>query len=350
MPKRIKWQEVKEKVREALTFFEDQGVRPTLRTLFYWLVSKEILPNTRNYYTQLSSYFVQWRKNGEFAWDAIADQARRTLGNHSDSFYGSEEDIKSYKERLEDAIEELTVDELLKSYIPSTPWFYVDKWYKQPIVPEIWIEKEALAETIANWTRGLSIKIRVNRGYSSWTFIWDNMNQLKELLRKHEKVVILYCGDHDPSGLDMDRFLSEALEFFGIPKDKVIFRRLAITEEQIKDFGLPPKPEDADTIEKLAKDPRSKKFFENEKFFELSLEERKKLIRKSKKFVVELDALVAFVPEKFKELIRKTVKSYWNEKIYQKYKKQIEEAEKKAEELRKEALKKAKEKLLEQLM
>jgi len=343
MPKkRVNWAQVKEKVKEALAFFESQGVRPTLRTLFYWLVSKEILPNTRNYYTQLSSYFVQWRKNGDFAWDAIADQARRTLGYHTDNI---NVDIDYYKEQLDEKLEELSIDALLEEYLPSTPYFYVEKWYKQPVVPEIWIEKEALAETLYNWTRGLGIKIRVNKGYSSWTFLWENIKEIKSVLERHERVVILYCGDYDPSGTDMDRFLQEALEFFGIDPTRIIFRRLAVTDEQIKQFNLPPKPEDAETIEKLARDPRSKKFFGREDFFTLPIERRMEIIRKSKKFVVELDALVAYVPDKFRSLIRDTVKSYWNEEIYQEYKSQVEKATKKAEELRKEALEKAKEKL-----
>jgi len=343
MPKkRVNWEEVKEKVREALRFFESQGVRPTLRTLFYWLVSKEIIPNTRNYYTQLSSHFVEWRKQGEFRWDAIADQARRTLGYLSDE---KNCNVESYERTLENAIEELSIDELLERYIPSVPYFYVEKWHEQPIVPEIWVEKEALAETLYNWTRGLGVKIRVNKGYSSWTFLWENINELQKVLEKHEKVVILYCGDYDPSGTDMDRFLKEALEFFGIDPNRVVFKRLAVTEEQIQKFKLPPKPEDSETIEKLARDPRSKKFFGREDFFALPIEKRIEIIRKSKKFVVELDALVAYVPDKFRELLRETIKSYWDEEIYQKHKEEVERAQERARRLRERALRRAKEKL-----
>lgn len=74
----------------------------------------------------------------------------------------------------------------------------------------------------------------------------------------------------------MDRHLGEALSYFDL--DYIVdFERLAITQQQIEEFDLPPKPEDSDTLEKLDNDSRTNGFIE--KYGEL--------------FAVELDALLA---------------------------------------------------------
>lgn len=290
------------------------------------------MPNTRNYYTQLSSNFVKWRKEGAFSWDSIIDRARRKVGTTRDKKYV---DVDYYKSLLENAInEDISIDKIADDLLPTIPNFYVEKWHGQPIVPEIWVEKEALADTISSWLNGLGVVVRVNRGYSSWSFIMNSVEELRDVLKNHEKVQIFYLGDYDPSGLDMDRFLREALNYFGINESKVVFTRLAVTKEQIQAYNLPPKPEDNETVEKLARDPRSKNFFNNENFFNLPMSERIKLIKNSGQFIVELDALVAFVPNEFKQLLRSTIKSLWRQDIYEAHKEEIKRAIRKAEKLR----------------
>jgi len=52
--------------------------------------------------------------------------------------------------------------------------------------------------------------------------------------------VILYLGDHDPSGLDMDRDIHDRLEIYGITDFEVI--RIGLTKEQIDTYKPPPNP------------------------------------------------------------------------------------------------------------
>ena len=57
--------------------------------------------------------------------------------------------------------------------------------------------------------------------------------------------MILYCVDHDPSGLDMDRDIAERLATLGADVD---FQRVALTLEQIDAHDLIPQPtKSADT-------------------------------------------------------------------------------------------------------
>ena len=101
-------------------------------------------------------------------------------------------------------------------------------------------------------------------------------------IRNDKEAVILYYGDFDPSGKDIDRFIKESLEWFGLD---IEFIRIAITLEQIEEHNLPHTPDDAKEIAKMRRDPRFKKW-------EYGL------------FRVELDALMAFVPIVFENMIK----------------------------------------------
>jgi len=282
----VDWKgEVHDAIIKALNYFESQGVRPTLRTVFYNLVSQNVIGNTKSTYKGLSRHLVQARQNGQVPWDALEDSARNVYGKFSDHRF-DEDIIENNEGSLDRKLEEFNAENIINDFFDYVvDRASVSRWADQPQVAEIWIEKEALAKTVQSWTDFLGVKIRVNKGYSSWTFLYENCRELKAYLRGHEKVVVFYLGDLDPSGVDMERFLKEALEFFDLDPSLVELKRLSITADQVRRYNLPPRPDDAETIAKLARDPRTANY--------------------EGKFIVELDAMVAFVPEEFRKLIVK---------------------------------------------
>src|SRR5215204_4666179 len=74
----------------ALKWYKDRGIKPTLRTLFYRLVSLEVVPNTINSYSKLSEYIVEARREGRISWEAISDKVRYSINDFYD-FYLSPE-------------------------------------------------------------------------------------------------------------------------------------------------------------------------------------------------------------------------------------------------------------------
>ena len=150
-----------------------------------------------------------------------------------------------------------------------------------------------------------------------------NLNQILEDV----KATIYYLGDLDPSGVYMERFLKEALAFFGLDETRISFVRLGVTSEQVLKYELPPRPDDAETLAKLERDPRSQKY--------------------DIPYVVELDALVAFVPEKFRAVLRDAIKEIWDEEIYSDLVEEAEEINEAIEQHKNEAKKEALEKLQE---
>jgi len=325
----VKWDTVLDEIDEALEYFDSQGVKPTLRTLFYYLVSKQMIPNTRSSYKTLSRKLVQARKQGRYEWDFLEDKTRVVLGSLGDSRF-RESELDEFKDRVQRKLEDLNIDDLIDRYFDFTvPYFFVDKWADQPTVCEVWIEKEALASTLQSWIGDQEVPIRVNRGYSSWTFIYNNVENLKWTLEKHDRVIIYYCGDLDPSGMDIQRFLKEAIYYFGLEDDRVELRRLAVTPEQVEAYNLPPRPEDAETVAKLQRDPRFKSY--------------------SLPYIVELDALIAFAPEQFRNILIESINKIWDKSIYEKLSKKAEELRKKSYEILDDIKKKAKEKILDDI-
>ncbi|WP_456327790.1 hypothetical protein [Archaeoglobus sp.] len=326
---RVNWKQVVEVVRtEVVPAFNREGVRPTLRTIFYSLVSRNLIPNTKSAYKRLSEVLVKARKDGLFEWDFMEDRVRYAIKRFSD-YRATEDDLERVERDCKYKAEEIDLNELLNSefdYLRVSS--SVGYWAEQPVIPEVWVEKDALASTLDNWLWDLHVNIRVNRGYSSWTFIYENVRELRNVLETHEKVVILYCGDLDPSGIDIQRFLREALEYFGMDESKVELIRVAVTPEQVEQYNLPPRPEDMETLLKLQRDPRSKNYSYN--------------------YIVELDALVAFVPPEFRRIIREAVERYHDKDVYNRVRREAEELAERSREIVENYKKEALRKILEQ--
>jgi hypothetical protein len=68
--------------------------------------------------------------------------------------------------------------------------------------------------------------------------MWRAASRLKDY--KASRRVILYFGDHDPSGIDMVRDIEDRLNLF-LVKDCVV-ERIALTMQQVKKFKPPPNP------------------------------------------------------------------------------------------------------------
>jgi hypothetical protein len=282
---RTSWSKVIDEVKSSLVWFQSHRIpRPSLRTVFYRLVSLDIIPNTNQSYKLLSAATVKARKFGLIPWDCFYDHGRQVLGNF-------QEDYRSPIQFIQQGID----------FLKNAPQKYtIPRWYKQTRYVEVWIEKQALADTFISFLKDRQVKVAVNKGYPGWSFLYDNCNRLQQVNKKTGKNInVLYFGDFDPSGEDMDRHMRQSFATFGL-KDTINFQRIAVTKEQIEQFNLPPIPDNQETLAKVNNDTRIGKFKE----------------KHGKLYVVELDALLAIVPEEFKSLVQKSVDRFFNQVIY----------------------------------
>lgn len=90
------------------------------------------------------------------------------------------------------------------------------------------------------------MRIVPNKGFSSISFIHHNIERLKFYSNEGKEIHIRYFGDLDPSGENIE-VIHDKIKAFKINVD---FKRLVVTEEQMRKFNLPENP-DPETIRKL---------------------------------------------------------------------------------------------------
>jgi hypothetical protein len=88
----------------------------------------------------------------------------------------------------------------------------------------VWIEKDAAIGVIEAVSRANHVPYFSCRGYVSQSEMWAAGTRIGEYLRNGEQVRILHIGDHDPSGLDMTRDITDRL-------------RLFISQDWVNEFG-----------------------------------------------------------------------------------------------------------------
>ena len=204
-----------EKANAVLADYEAQGYKLTLRGLYYKLVKRNYIPNTMKSYKRLGSIINDARMAGLIDWEMIEDLTREVV---TPPHWGGPADI---------------IDAVARQ-------FRIDKWADQPYRPEVWIEKAALTSIVKGICEELDISFLACRGYTSQSEMWSSAMRLKKFAEDHnQEPIILHFGDHDPSGIDMTRDITDRLETF---MGGITLKRLALNMDQIEEYQPPPNP------------------------------------------------------------------------------------------------------------
>lgn len=207
-----------EKIRFANEVLEDltgRGYTPTLRQVYYKFVAAGKIPNTQKEYKNLGSLLNDARLCGLIDWDHMVDRTRHLQGT---SHWESPADI---------------IDSCYQA-------FRVDKWEGQEYYVEVWVEKDAQVDVVGHACEPLDVSYFSCRGYVSQSEMWGAARRLQYRIRDGRKAVIIHLGDHDPSGLDMTRDITERIgEVF---RTQVEVRRIALNMDQIEELHPPPNP------------------------------------------------------------------------------------------------------------
>lgn len=191
------------------------GYSLTLRQLYYQFVARDLIPNTQQDYKRLGKIINDARLAGLIDWYAIEDRTRNLKGiGHWNSPF--------------DIIHN------------AASGYRIDKWQDQKYRAEVWIEKEALAGVFERVCYELDVPYLSCRGYTSQSEMWAAAQRLIEYQDDGQIPVILYFGDHDPSGIDMTRDIVERLHLFDV--DALLLRRLALNMDQVEEYQPPPNP------------------------------------------------------------------------------------------------------------
>ena len=210
-------------VEEALEVFKQYDSALTLRQLYYRLVSKRLIPNTINSYKRLSRIMVKAREQRDVPVNCLEDRSRRILGRGDTGYTSAEEFLRRRIAGLRESYKEFTMP----------------MWDDQPNYVLVSLEKDALSRLMSDIANQYSVRTFPTRGYPSFTYV----NRMATYIRKRLKgkpTVVLYFGDFDPSGIDIERDLAERLRKYDAGDFKVI--RIALTKDQIQQYDLPPMP------------------------------------------------------------------------------------------------------------
>lgn len=263
---------------QIVTSYQEQGLRLTLRQLFYVLIARVVVQSANRVYKNLSGLISMGRLAGRIDWDAIEDRIR--VPQMPPEF--------------------ANLDELVDAAIAS---YRLPRWKGQPYYAELWVEKDALAGILLPLAQAYHVTLMVNRGYGSTSSMYDAHNRFAE--HADQRCVLFYLGDLDPSGEDMVRDIRDRFEMFGIDVD---VRKIALTIEQVRQYNLPPNPA-------KRTDPRAREFIRRygESSWEVDAlppEVLDRLIRDAFDVIVDRHAMQEVIEqeERDKESLRRAVK------------------------------------------
>ncbi len=200
------------------TDYAGQGYNLTLRQLFYRFVATDLLPNTQRSYKRLGEIVNRGRLAGMISWDHIEDRTRslRALPTWGRPESIMESARASYRE---------------------------DIWETQETRVEVWVEKDALIDVIGRAADRFDVPYFSCRGYVSQSEMWAAGRRILDRAEDHDQnTIILHLGDHDPSGMDMTRDISDRLDMFTEYQRVVEVQRIALNMDQIRSYDPPPNP------------------------------------------------------------------------------------------------------------
>jgi hypothetical protein len=221
--------------------YVEQGYRLTVRQLYYQLVARGFIENNMASYTRVCTTLNDGRMAGHVDWDAIEDRTRELVTPARWESAGS---------MLEACAEQ----------------FHVDMWEGQAVRPFVVVEKEALAGVMARVCDKWDLPLLAARGYPSISVLREfAVGPISKAIMAEQKVLLLHFGDHDPSGIDMTRDLTERLQLFTIHDvvrkarrhrrdlndadkatewflSKFELQRVALNMDQVEEYNPPPNP------------------------------------------------------------------------------------------------------------
>lgn len=201
-------------INQILDSYRARGFVLSVRQAYYALVSKGVIENTQQSYKSIINTIDNGRLAGLIDWNMIEDRTRNLQQrSHFDS-----------------------PTELLEAACNS---YRLDRWEGQKYRVTCFIEKDALSGVFSPVCRKWDVPLFPCRGYVSQSEMWRAAMRMGEYADAGQHPVIIHFGDHDPSGTDMTRDISDRLAMFGCD---VVVNRLALNMDQVKQYDPPPNP------------------------------------------------------------------------------------------------------------
>lgn len=283
---KYRWHDIEADVLREYDRLQGMGLSSsTVRSIYYILGQRRrpdgttITPLNYNGIQNIGECITRLRLNEKIEWGFFDE----TLAQPTEHWSGVE-DAETWADIRIGAAQSAT-----KNALRSWSSYTLPRWYGQPTLVEVWVEKIGLVPLIELWTRDLGVTVRGVRGKAAWEFGFAALSHIGGELREPfiEEARVIYLGDLDPSGISIPAFFEEKV----IPhfvdhldiKKPVRLAHFGVLPDQVERFGLPPDPE-PEHAEKAKNDPNKLRWKDHTRLWR----ERGYQVR-----LVELDALLA---------------------------------------------------------
>lgn len=163
--------------------------RVTVRVCLYYIVSMQLLPSSEEKYERKVYRLLSTaRVSGEIEDEPFQDARCEVITGGRRGY-----------------------DNLAEFLEPPDPSYYRrNHWRDQPKhITEVWLEKNTIVERISPTIRKWDCTLRAATGFYGRAFLYQAAKELADVTKK---IVILYCGDFDPSGLRLEHVAREGNE------------------------------------------------------------------------------------------------------------------------------------------
>ena len=201
-------------IAEVLDEYKGEAI--TIRHLFYRLVSRGVLDKDERSYDLLGSHLSKWRISGVIEFNRFIDGTRSHQG-------------------------EIGFDDAAEALDDAAIGYRKNLWKSQKCYVEVWCEKDAILSLIMPLVREWALKAFPCRGFASLSSTYAAAQTFKKAIEHGRHPVVLYLGDHDPSGHAIDDSIEVHFGYHGID-GLVDFKRVAILSHHIVEFKLPTRP------------------------------------------------------------------------------------------------------------
>lgn len=199
--------------RAELTKIAREAAPASVRNLFYRAVVAGLVPKDDNGYKKVQRTILELRREGVIPWDWVVDRGRRVIRPYTNYSVAAE------------------LQDIVDGY-HRTPWQTFD------LRIEIWSESDSFAGQLEPVGNEFDVPIYPIKGQTSDTFVKEAAEVYSSRTWRDARIVILFAGDHDPAGLEIESQLHyKATEYSG--RDDIEFHRLTITDEQAGAFPSP---------------------------------------------------------------------------------------------------------------
>jgi hypothetical protein len=159
----------------------------TVRQVFYQLVSRGVIEKSEAQYKgTVIRLMTEMRFSGDLPWENVVDESRQV--RNTQTF-----------DNVQDAVAQ-TVEFYRRSALAQSNDYL-----------EIWCEKDALTGALWDVTSDYDVPLMVSHGMSSITFLHGTALEIQKAAQHGKRSFIYQFGDHDPSGVAIQRSMERRL-------------------------------------------------------------------------------------------------------------------------------------------